>query len=55
MPSGWAVAADSWGRRSRGAAVRLGGLGEVDYDLYISMTEYSYATVLRYCMVWSVA
>ena len=53
MPSGWAVAADSWGRRSRGASVRLGGLGEVENDLY--MTEYSFGALLRYCMVWSVA
>ena len=29
MPSAWAMAAYNWGRRSRGATVRLGGLGEV--------------------------
>ena len=29
MLSAWDVAAYNWGRRSRGATLRLGGLGEV--------------------------
>ena len=44
MPADWSVAASNWGRRSRGATVKLGGLGEVN-------TVYSLG---RFCSLFKV-